>query len=70
VYHMHPKASSPSIKELAIQKNRTSKRMKSSKQGDYLLSVKRENIHKAMKNEGHAINKPPLFKGQNYDYWK
>ncbi|RDY14805.1 hypothetical protein CR513_00057, partial [Mucuna pruriens] len=23
-----------------------------------------------MEIEGHAMNKPPLFKGQNYNYWK
>ncbi|RDX80601.1 hypothetical protein CR513_38830, partial [Mucuna pruriens] len=29
-----------------------------------------EAIILAMETEGHAPNKPPLFKGQNYDYWK
>ncbi|RDX74381.1 hypothetical protein CR513_45882, partial [Mucuna pruriens] len=23
-----------------------------------------------MENRGYAVNRPPLFKGQNYDYWK
>ena len=23
-----------------------------------------------MENEGQAVNRPPLFKGNNYDYWK
>ncbi|RDX93347.1 hypothetical protein CR513_24406, partial [Mucuna pruriens] len=23
-----------------------------------------------MENEGHIVNKLPMFKGQNYDYWK
>ena len=23
-----------------------------------------------MENEGYAINRPPLFKGEKFDYWK
>ncbi|RDX64780.1 hypothetical protein CR513_56619, partial [Mucuna pruriens] len=23
-----------------------------------------------MENKGHVVIRPPLFKGQNYDYWK
>ncbi|RDX64834.1 hypothetical protein CR513_56560, partial [Mucuna pruriens] len=29
-----------------------------------------ETIPKAIKIEGQTMNKPPMFKGQNYDYWK
>ncbi|RDY11392.1 hypothetical protein CR513_03948, partial [Mucuna pruriens] len=35
-----------------------------------LFYSKRETILKAMENNGHAMNRRPLFKGQNYDYWK
>ncbi|RDY00273.1 hypothetical protein CR513_16562, partial [Mucuna pruriens] len=27
-------------------------------------------ILKSMENERHVVNIPPLFKGQNYNYWK
>ncbi|RDY08299.1 hypothetical protein CR513_07490, partial [Mucuna pruriens] len=31
---------------------------------------KGKTILEVMKNEGHIVNIPPQFKGQNYDYWK
>ncbi|RDX96798.1 hypothetical protein CR513_20512, partial [Mucuna pruriens] len=27
-------------------------------------------VLKVIEIEGHAMKKPPMFKGQNYDYWK
>ncbi|RDX73913.1 hypothetical protein CR513_46397, partial [Mucuna pruriens] len=35
-----------------------------------MFKYSRKKIQEAMENDRHVVNKPPLCKDQNYDYWK
>ncbi|RDX77110.1 hypothetical protein CR513_42814, partial [Mucuna pruriens] len=61
----------PSKDELAVQRrfqNPKEEIIQTKTNEHFTVQVKK--VHKVMENEAHTVNILPLFKGQNYDYWK